>query len=331
MLADQSTPRTNVRTRPRRVLSAVSLLVAMAVAGAGGLVWSSNRTLGTMRRVPTVGAVLDPVAHHVENYLLVGSDSRVSGDPNTGVTGGVTGSRSDSIMVLRYDTTAHTAALLSIPRDLWVKVPGHTNKRRINSALGDGPDVLVRTVQRELRLPIQHYVEIDFTGFEGLVNTLGGVVVCFKHPSRDKNTGLRQNAGCHRLGGTQALAYARSRHFLEYIHGTWVEDPTSDLGRSRRQRDFVNRSLQEALAQVKANPFRAGALIEAISGGLRVDDSLDLLTAAVSLRSAVGAGIRSFALPVRNIHASGASVLALADGSAAVLAYFRGAGPAPTG
>lgn len=303
----------------------------MAVFGAGGLVWASHRTLGTMRRVAKVSGVLDTTSRHVENYLLVGSDSRSSGDPNTGVTGGVTGSRSDSIMVLRYDTVSHTASLLSIPRDLWVNVPGHTNKRRINSALGDGPDVLVQTVQRELHLPIHHYVEIDFTGFEGLVNTLGGVVVCFKHPSRDKNTGLRQNAGCHRLGGTQALAYARSRHFLEYIHGVWVEDPTSDLGRSRRQRDFVNRCLQEAVAQVKGNPFRAGALIESIGGGLRVDGSLDVLTAAVSLRSAVGSGIRSYALPVRNIHAGGASVLALADGSAAVLAYFRGTGPAPAG
>ena len=319
------------RTPPRRVRSAVSLLAAAAVLGAGGLVWASHRTLGTVQRLAAVGPVLDTASHRIENYLLVGSDTRAAGDPNTGNTGGVTGSRSDSIMVLRYDTVAHTAALLSIPRDLWVNVPGHTSKRRINSALGDGPDVLVRTVQRELHLPIQHFVEIDFTGFEGLVNTLGGVVVCFKHPSRDKNTGLRQNAGCHRLGGTQALAYARSRHFLEYIHGTWVEDPTSDLGRSRRQRDFVNRCLQEAVAQVKANPFRAGALIEAISGGLRVDGSLDVLTAAVSLRSAVGAGIHSYALPVRNIHVAGASVLALADGSAAVLAYFRGAGPAPAG
>ena len=232
-------------------------------------------------------------------------------------------------MILRYDTSAKTASILSIPRDLWVNVPGHSAKRRINSALSDGADVLVRTVQQELHLPVQHFVEIDFTGFESLVNALGGVVVCFPHPARDKNTGLRQNAGCHRLGGKQALAYARSRHYTEYLHGKWVEDPTSDLGRSRRQRDFVNRCLQAAVEQVKANPFRAGSLMGSLGGGLRIDGVLDPLDAAISLRSAVGAGIASYALPVRNMRINGADVLALGNGAEAVLAYFRGEGPAP--
>lgn len=290
---------------------------------------ASKRAVAQVHRVSKVDSVLTASSHHIVNYLLVGSDSRSAGDPNTGVSGGVTGSRSDSIMVLRYDTDAHTGALLSIPRDLWVAVPGHTGKRRINAALSDGPEMLVATVAKELHLPVQHFVEIDFTGFQSLVDTLGGVVVCFKYAARDRNTGLRQSAGCHRLGGRQALAYARSRHYLEFKHGKWVEDPTSDLGRSRRQRDFVNRCLQAAVEQVKANPFRAGELIAAIGNGLRIDGRLDPLDAAISLRSAVGAGIRSYALPVRNLKVNGASVLALAAGSEQVLAYFRGEAPAP--
>jgi LCP family protein required for cell wall assembly len=309
----------------------VAIAVATALLCGGGVLLASKRTIASVRRLSKVDAVLSPSSGHIINYLLVGSDSRSAGDPNTGATGGVTGSRSDSIMLLRYDTTAQTASILSIPRDLWVKVPGHSSKRRINSALSDGPDVLVRTVQQELRLPVQHFVEIDFTGFESLVNALGGVVVCFAHPARDKNTGLRQNAGCHRLGGKQALAYARSRHYTESIHGVWVEDPTSDLGRSKRQRDFVNRCLQAAVEQVKANPFRAGALMGSLGNGLRIDGVLDPLDAAISLRSAVGAGIRSYALPVRNMRVNGADVLALGKGADAVLAFFRGQGSAPKG
>ena len=84
-----------------------------------------------------------------------------------------------------------------------------------------------------------------------------------------------------------------------------------------------------AVEQVKANPFRAGSLMGSLGGGLRIDGVLDPLDAAISLRSAVGAGIASYALPVRNMRINGADVLALGNGAEAVLAYFRGEGPAP--
>jgi LCP family protein required for cell wall assembly len=308
------------------------LLVALlvSVAGAAGILIASKQTVAAVQRVPKVANVLSASSATVDNYLLVGSDSRSGGDPNSGQTGGVTGSRSDTIMVLRYDKAAGTASLLSIPRDLWVKVPGHDNKRRINSAFNDGPDVLVRTVQTELGIPVHHFVEIDFTGFEKLVDALGGITVCFPYPAKDTNTGLNVGAaGCHHLDGTQALGYARSRHYQEFKNGRWVTDPTSDLGRSKRQRDFVNRCLQSAAAQVKANPFRAGSLITAMSSGVRVDESLNPLDAAASLRSAVDSGLKAYALPVLNRTIEGNAVLELGPGADAVLAYFRGVGPPP--
>jgi LCP family protein required for cell wall assembly len=280
--------------------------------------------------VPQVADVLSPANATIDNYLLVGSDSRQFGDPNTGETGQVSGNRSDTIMVLRYDKGSGEASLLSIPRDLYVTVPGHDGQRRINAAFNDGADVLVRTVQTALGIPIHHYVEIDFTGFERLVEALGGVQVCFLYPTRDVNTGLDvRDPGCHVLNGKQALGYARSRHYEEFRDGKWHEDPTSDLGRSKRQREFVNACLQETVAQLKTNPFRAGELVSAIGDAVRLDEHLDPIEAGSSLRGAVNGGLHSYALPVVPKTIDGNAVLLLGDGSDAVLAYFRGVGPAP--
>lgn len=307
----------------------VALLVG--VAGCVGLLVAARRTVDAVQRVPSVAEVLSAASASVDNYLLVGSDSRKFGDPNTGETGQVSGNRSDTIMVLRYDKASGSAALLSIPRDLYVKVPGHSGKRRINAAFNDGPDVLVATVQQELGIPIHHYVEIDFTGFERLVRALGGVEVCFANPTKDLNTGLDiPSPGCFVLDGTQALAYARSRHYQEYVDGEWHTDPTSDLGRSKRQRDFVNRCLQATLAQLKTNPFRAGDLVAAIGDAIRIDEHLDPIEAGSSLRSAVAGGLGEYSLAVVGTTIDGNAVLLLGDGAETVLAYFRGTGPAPT-
>jgi len=316
--------------RRRRLPSLLLVALFVSVAGAAGILVASKSTVAAVPRVPKVADVLSASSATIDNYLLVGSDSRSSGDPNTGQSGGVTGSRSDTIMVLRYDKATGAASLLSIPRDLWVTVSGHTGKRRINSAFNDGPDVLVRTVQNELGIPVHHFVEIDFTGFEKLVNALGGITVCFQYPTKDTNTGLDiRHPGCHHLNGQQSLAYARSRHYQEFKNGGWHTDPTSDLGRSKRQRDFVNRCLQSAAAQVKANPFRAGELITAMSSGLRIDEALNPLDAAASLRGAVDGGLKAYSLPVINRTIEGNAVLELGQGAEQVLAYFRGVGPPP--
>ena len=87
---------------------------------------------------------------NVDNYLLVGSDSRAQGDPNTGDGSADIGQRSDTIMVLRYDKASGDASLLSIPRDLWVDIPGRGNQR-VNAAYNDGPAVPAAGVNREAR------------------------------------------------------------------------------------------------------------------------------------------------------------------------------------
>jgi LCP family protein required for cell wall assembly len=299
----------------------------MVVCAAGTLI-AARRVVDAVPRVPGVADVLSGESDNVENYLLVGSDSRALGDPNTGQTGDVTGNRSDTIMVLRVDQRDGSASLLSIPRDLYIETANHTG--RINGAYNDGPAALVTAVKESLSLPIHHYVEIDFSGFKTLVDALGGVEVCFWYPTRDLNTGLDiPVGGCYVLDGTQGLAYARSRHFEEFRDDEWHEDPTSDLGRSTRQRAFVNATLQTALDQVKANPFHTGELVSAIGSSIRIDDDLDPISAATSLRTAVGDGLQTYSLPVVGETIDGNSVLRLGDGAETVLAYFRGEGPAP--
>ena len=240
------------------------------------------------------------------------------------------GSRSDTIMILRRDRRTGVAALLSIPRDLWVTIAGTDTKNRINAAFNSGPDVLVRTIQDNLGVPIHHYIEIDFSGFKALVDSIGGVQLCFLYPTRDTNTGLNiTEPGCFVLDGVQALAYARSRHYEEYREGDWHEDGTADLGRTQRQRAFVDVALRTALARVKSNPFEAGDIMRSGAGSLTVDDGLDLVGAAASLRTAVDGGLQTYALPVTGKTIGGKSVLLLGDGSDQVLSFFRGDGPAP--
>ena len=310
------------------------MLALVAVVGSIGVIVAAHRTVDKISRVEEVTPALSPANPNIENYLLVGSDSRANADPNSPDAGGigtandVTGSRSDTIMVLRLDKSNDTASILSIPRDLWIAA----DKSRINAAFNDGPANLVQTVTtaKELQIPIQHYVEVDFGGFKQLVDALGGVPVCFEFPARDANTGLNiTEPGCPTLSGVEALAYARSRHFEQFIDGEWQEDPTSDLGRSKRQRDFVNRAIQGALDKIKADPFASGRLISAIGESINVDSALEPLQAVDKLRSAVGGGIVTYSLPVVGKTISGNAVLLPGEGSDAVLDYFRGVTDTP--
>ena len=106
------------------------------------------------------------------------------------------------------------------------------------------------------------------------------------------------------------------------MSGTRTPPPTSAA-------PLVNASLQTALAQVKANPFTTGELVGAIGSSIRIDDELDPIGAAASLRTAVGDGLLTYSLPVVPKTIDGNAVLLLGDGAESVLQYFRGRGPAP--
>jgi LCP family protein required for cell wall assembly len=321
--------------RTRRLPGALVVVAVVAIAGTIGTLTAARSAIESVERVSDVADRLDPANSSVENFLLVGSDSRADVDPTAPDAGGigteadVTGTRSDTIMVLRRDRATGAASLLSIPRDLWVEIPG-MGENRINAAFNDGPSTLVATVQESLGIPVHHYVEVDFSGFKALVEAIDGVEICFAYPTRDLKTGLNiEQPGCYVLDGVQALAYARSRAYEEFRDGEWRIDGTADLGRTKRQQAFVDEAMREALDRVIADPFAAGEFLDSGSGALRVDDELDVLAAAASLRVAVGDGLEPWSLPVYGDTIDGKSVLLLADGADELLAYFRGDAPAP--
>ena len=261
------------------------------------------------------------------NYLIVGTDSRAGVDAdveNADVIFGtdVAGERTDTIAVLRVDGDA--VSLLAIPRDLYVPLAGGA-PNRINAAFAfGGPLDLVDTVQRELGIGIDHYLEIDLAGFLGLVDALGGVTIDFPHPAYDERSGLTIDvAGPQRLDGDAALAYVRSRRYTEFVDGVAVTDPTSDLGRVQRQQRFLAAVMAELGAT--RNPITLLDALRAVAGNVAVDDGLGLFDATSLGLTLRGAEPATATVPTaRHITASGADVLILTPESDAVLAEFRG-------
>jgi LCP family protein required for cell wall assembly len=326
------------RQRPRRRSSAplaILFAVATAVIGATGVIKAANDRTANVERIEGLEDILVAVDGPAVNYLIIGSDSREGSDPNApdfggiGDTGAVQGRRSDTIMILRQERDGNGAALMSIPRDLLVTIAGSGKQDRINSAYNDGADVLAATITQEFGIPINHVIDVDFFGFKQLVDAVGGTTICFEYLTRDDNSGLIQEPGCHKLDGVQALAYARSRHYEELRDGDWRQDPTADLGRIKRQQAFISATVTATLARLKSDPFLASELIDSVSGSIRLDPALNPVAAAGTLRKAFDIGLSTFQLDVRGEDFNGKSILRLNDGSQPILDYFVGIGPLP--
>lgn len=297
------------------------MFVLVPTVGFGLIAWGTWNGVERVELSPLLQG--SPTA---TNYLIVGTDSRagVADDvENAGVIfgDGVSGERTDTIAVMRVD--GDQVSLLAIPRDLYVSIDGG-GRNRINAAFAfGGPESLIRTVQAELAIPIDHYLEVDFAGFLGLVDALGGVTIDFPYPAYDEASGLAIDvAGPNELDSADALAYVRSRRYSELIDGRLVTDPTSDLGRVQRQQAFLAAVMAELGAT--RNPVVLLDALRAVADNVRVDDGLGLRTAAGLGLTLRGAEPTTATVPTtRFITESGADVLVLTDESAAVLAPFQ--------
>ncbi len=286
--------------------------------------------------IPTVavGDSLDdePGGNSAQNFLLVGTDSAAGLDPDDPVTTGREdlGVLSDTIMVLRVDPDSPQAHLLSLPRDLYLAIPGG-GEEKINAALAiGGQDALIGTIQDDLGLPIHHYLQVDFRGFKQLVAAIDGVPFFFDTPVRDTATGLFVgHRGCVTLGPDQALAYARSRQ-LEYREGDeWISDGTADLGRISRQQDFIRRALARTVAQGLANPLLLGDVLGVAADAALVDDSLgvdDFVQLGQEFRGINDDTLQTLTLDVSDDTVGGSAILRLQDTEAndRTLGIFRG-------
>ncbi len=313
--APKKSPATKKSRTGLRWLILLPILLAVAVFG---LLFKAYSTYNKIQRVDLAG-VLDPVSGDSTNYLLVGSDSREAFDPEG--SSGVTGRRSDTLIVLR--TTPTGSSMMSIPRDLWVTIASTSKQGRINGAYNDGPANLVRTVQQNLNIPINHYMEVGFGSFAGLVDAIGGVTIEFANPAFDDQSGLVVNtAGPVTLDGTQALAYARSRHYTEVIDGREVTEPTADLGRQQRQQQFLRTALKEVGAT--RNPLTLLRVADSMSSELIIDSDLGFGEALRFVRKVGSSDPATVVLPTEGVRKGKAAVLVLVEPEAqVVLQGFR--------
>jgi LCP family protein required for cell wall assembly len=200
------------------------LLVLTLGGGAGAYAWADSRLDSTLDLTALPGR---PAPGKGTNYLIVGSDSRAgltakqAEDLHTGSGIDAEGRRTDSMMVLH--TGAHGTTITSLPRDSWVVIPAYVDPRtgihhrparnKLNAAFSlGGPKLLVRTIESNTGLRLDHYTEIGFAGFVGIVDAVGGVRMCVNRHVTDEKSGLDLTRGCHTLSGRQALAFVRQRH-----------------------------------------------------------------------------------------------------------------------
>lgn len=321
----------------------LSIAGVIGLVGAAGVLRAADERTDDVERIGGLEGVLadvpdedDPtIEYPAENYLLVGSDTRAGVDPDSPDFGAIgsedevgTSRRSDTIMVLRQERNGG-AALMSLPRDLWVEIAGTGKSQRINTAYNEGADRLAATVSESLGIPIHHYVEVDFIGFKQIIDDLGGVEVCVAYGARDAKSGLQINPGCQVLDGVQALAFARSRTYEQWDGTDWVLDERADLGRIERQQLFMRAAVDGALRKLRSSPFSSGDVIDAVIDSVRIDERLDPIRAGEALRQAAEEGLRTYRLPVVDDTVGDAAILRLGDGAEEVLAYFRGDAPAP--
>lgn len=252
------------RRRRRRLLIAFTGFTAFCTFFVGlGYVYV-QRKLDQITRLelPALAGDTGPVM----NVLLVGSDSRANlgaADAQGFGQDVVSGQRSDTIMVLHVDPVEQRAAIVSVPRDLYVPIANTNYSDRVNAAFAlGGPDQLVATIQRTLGITIHHYVQVDFSGFKDIVDTVGGVTMYVPYPVRDRGSGLDLGrAGCWNLDGNKGLSWVRSRQMEFLINGSWQADGRGDLGRIERQQDFIRRMMKEALSSGLSNPLQLNRLI----------------------------------------------------------------------
>ncbi|MGI8686426.1 MAG: LCP family protein [Acidimicrobiales bacterium] len=311
------------RRWPRRLLIGVNVFVALCLVLTGTTYAYLKWQFGKVDKVSLCKVLrncgkdnpLEPM-----NVLLVGSDSRAKISAEEAEQFGdeklVGGERSDTIIVLHIDPKSERAALMSIPRDLSVVISDGQNgpSTRINTAFTKGADVLIATIRDQLGIEIDHYAQVDFNTFRGIVDAIGGVSLYFPSAARDKLSGLNvANPGCVKMDGNSALSYVRSRNYEYFESGKWRTDPTADLGRIERQQSFIRRVLGKA-SKVGRNPVKLNSIISSAVPNVKIDDAFstkDILRLAKRFHSLEPDAVEMLPLPTVGVRERGAAVLKL--------------------
>jgi len=302
-----------LRHWPRRkilVVGASSLAVLfVATAGTGYLMLRHfNANLEQDNITGLLGA--QPVDTHpqAENILVIGSDSRAGLSKAYG--SGLVTDQSDTMMIIHIPADRKWAEVMSIPRDSWVSIPAcemgdgqlsAPTQYKINEsfAIGNldgnhtalGVACTVKTLEQDTGIYIDHFIVVNFTGFESMVAALGGVYECNPTPINDPNSGLHLAAGTHLLTPAQALGYVRARYTL---------GDGSDLERIGRQQAFMSSLISRVKSEL-LDPVAIYRFLDAATRSLTIDSQLGGITGLYnlgqSLRSIPSDKIAFFTIP----------------------------------
>ena len=224
----------------------------------------------------------------VDVVLLVGSDSRGANDQG----------RTDTIMVAFYDKTNNSLKILSLPRDIYVQIPGTSTKTKINHAYHyGGIDLLEETIEYLLGVNITRYAEINFDSFEKVIDAIGGVYIDVEMDMKKLSEGIDLKKGYQKLNGADALAYVRFR-------GT----PSADLGRIERQQKFLLALADQLISP--SNIIKVSQLVTIFTNNVNTNYGFkDLLPLGKQAMRMDISKIEFFTVPVYDITMGGVSYL----------------------
>lgn len=299
-----------------RALTALTAVAALTLTGAGwNYLRATDRGFTKVQALDTGSHdIVDPVGQlGDENFLIAGTDSRAGANSRVGAgtTADAEGVRSDTVMLVNIPASRRRVVAVSFPRDLDVTRPvceGWDNDRarytgvEYPSAPGDklnatyavgGPKCLTKVLQKLSGLKINHFIGLDFTGFESMVDTVGGVEVCTTKPIIDGQLGtVLADTGRQLLAGATALDYVRARHV--------IGEERSDYDRIHRQQLFLSSLLRGALSnRVLFDPGRLDRFVSAFTGHAFMDNTgtQDLLMLGRSLQRVAAGEITFLTVP----------------------------------
>ncbi|MFF1548257.1 LCP family protein [Streptomyces sp. NPDC058291] len=257
-------------------------LVLLGVGGAGAWIYYDlNNNIKSADVDDKLGADrpvnLSPGS---KNIMIVGSDTREGANAKYGKD--LTTMQSDTLMVLHIPADRKWASVVSFPRDSWVEIPGcekgdggssSPHHFKINEAFAIGGSTgkvaeaaacTIKTVESNTGLRIDHFMTVDFSGFKGMVDALGGIEVCPKQAIHDEKAHLDLEAGCQTVKGEKALGYVRTRYSV---------GDGSDLGRIGRQQEFMDALAKKAKSKL-TSPDAMYGFLQSITKSLTTDPDL---------------------------------------------------------
>ncbi|GAA2054344.1 LCP family protein [Williamsia deligens] len=324
--ADRRARRRRTATTTGRVVLALACVLSLVGTG---FVWGYLKTTnGGFRTIAAVNGDDKNIRNKGaqtgdQTYLIVGTDTRAgqNGRVGAGTIAEAGGARSDTVILVNIPANRSRVVAVSFPRDLAVDrpecrswdnntgtygtdlVPAETGAK-LNTAYGDGgPECAVKVVQQLSGLSINHFIAMDFFGFEQVVNKIGGVQVCSPTPLYDYELGqILSRPGKQTVRGSRALNYVRAR--------TIESEGNGDYGRIKRQQLFMSSLLRGMLSgQVLSNPAKLNGIINTFTKYSLVDgiDTDSLVNLAQSLEGLQAGRVTFLTIPTAGTTTDGSN------------------------